>query len=88
MPYIKPERRERFSYALDLIADELDPESAGELNYVISTIVNNWVDSHETVNYSVLNEAHGTFYSAAAELYRRRISSYEDQAIAKNGDIY
>lgn len=88
MPYIKPERREKFSYPLDLIADELDPLSAGELNYLISVIVNDWVDNHEVVTYGVLNEAHGTFHSAAAELYRRRISIYEDDAIAKNGDIY
>src|SRR5665811_521189 len=77
MPYIKSERRDRFSYALDLIADELLPEpSSGELNYLISTIVNNWVKAHEIVNYAVFNEAHGTFYSAAAEFYRRRVSVY------------
>lgn len=88
MPYIEPESRAKFSYALDLIADQHDPLSAGELNYVVSMIVNNWVDSHETVNYGVLNEAHGTLYSSAAEFYRRRVSIYENEAIAKNGDIY
>lgn len=88
MPYIKPNRRKKFEYALDLLSDEIDPLSAGELNFVISMIVNDWANNHEVLSYAVLNEAHGTFLSAAAEFYRRRVVEYEEQAIATNGDIY
>jgi hypothetical protein len=60
--------------------------SEGELNYVITRIVMAW--ARKDKNYARLNAAHGTFFSAAAEFYRREVAPYEDEKAKKNGDVY
>lgn len=79
MPYIKEaDRTELLSRA---------PQTAGELNFAITTAVIAYVEQHGT-NYAVLNEAVGVLECAKLELYRRMISAYEDKKIAENGDVY
>lgn len=80
MPYIVDGSRERLDYG-DL------PDNAGELNYVISTLVDDYL-FHNEKNYAYINEVIGVLECAKLELYRRIAAPYEDEKIEKNGDVY
>jgi hypothetical protein len=83
MPYIKQEERG----ALDEWIYKQDPRSwsAGQLNYVITKLVRQWINSP---SYSVIAAATGVLENVKQEMYRRLASPYEDAKIAENGDVY
>lgn len=81
MPYIIPERRKRLVEGNEL------PDSAGELNYLITKLVDRYIQVHGR-NYRTLNEAIGVLECAKLELYRRVAAPYEDEKIKENGDVY
>ena len=82
MPYIKQDLRPDFDKAIE----QLKPDSAGDLNYIISRISIDYVE-RKGKKYSILNEVMGVFSSVAHEFYRRIVAPYEDQKIQENGDI-
>ena len=75
MPYIKAERR------------GLDPETAGELNYLFTEAILNYVKKRG-VSYQTFNDCLGALEGCKLELYRRSISLYEDGKIKEHGDVY
>jgi hypothetical protein len=79
MPYIAPARRER-------IAAGDRPRNSGELNYVISMAVKDFLSVG--YGYSDINDAIGALEGAKLELYRRIAAPYEDGKVVENGDIY
>jgi hypothetical protein len=81
MPYIKQERR-------DAILAGAKPQDAGELNFAISTLVDNYLKDKGGIRYSHLNEVVGAMDCAKLELYRRIAAPYEDKKIEENGDVY
>jgi hypothetical protein len=81
MPYIKRERR-------DAIRAGAKPRDAGELNFAISMLVDEYLEAKGALRYAHLNEVIGALDCAKLELYRRVASPYEDQKIAENGDVY
>lgn len=81
MPYIKQERR------ATLCEDVNGPQNAGELNYLISELINR-VIAQRGKNYALINEIIGALECAKLELYRRVAAPYEDTKIAENGDVY
>lgn len=95
MPYIKQEDRNRVDSLVDSLAriiaqDSVDncQETSGRLNYAITTLMHK-VLKHENVqeNYSSYNDLIGMLECAKLELYRRKISPYEDKKIEENGDV-
>lgn len=82
MPYIKQnDRYELWNY------DERNVSTPGELNYVITGILNEYiVDNGES--YQSYNDIIGALEGAKMEIYRRKIVPYEDKKIAENGDVY
>lgn len=80
MPYIEQQQRNR----LNTVGEPLD---AGELNYVITRAVDDYLRKRG-VRYASLNEAIGVLECAKLELYRRVAGVYEDEKIATNGDVY
>lgn len=87
MPYIDQERRDGID--IELIADRLNwiPSNAGDLNFVVSTFIANYI--HEKgLKYSVVNEMVGALECAKMELNRVIIGPYEDRKIAENGPVY
>ena len=80
MPYISETRRIKI--------DNLDaPENAGELNYLITTIILHYI--HEKGNkYQTINDVVGALEGAKLEFYRRLAAPYEDRKIIENGDVY
>jgi len=77
MPYIPQARRDFISI----------PETSGELNYMITELVNLYIKEHGK-NYTILNDVIGALECAKLELYRRVLIPYEDEKIKQNGDVY
>lgn len=79
MPYIKKEDRTR-------VDKTQKPENAGELNYYITTVVQNYI-KRKGLRYQNINDILGALEGVKFELYRRVAESYEDEKIDENGDV-
>lgn len=79
MPYIESSIRAELK--------NRSPITAGELNYVITTIVNRYL-INKGKNYSNYNEVVGVLECAKLELYRRLVAPYENVKAKKNGEVY
>jgi hypothetical protein len=80
MPYINQHRRQRLAEGRDA------PRNTGELNYVITNIINEYYKYEG--GYSSINDVLGALEGAKLEFYRRAAAPYEDQKIQENGDVY
>lgn len=97
MPYIPKAYRERFDPILSSLAGMLkqhilkEPlekrKVIGMLNYCVTRIVYGYVDLVGE-SYAAYNDALGVLESAKMELYRRRVSPYEDNKKETQGDVY
>lgn len=97
MPYIKPQHRSELDPTIvDLarrIADlaRTMPEEtayAGLLNYACTSLAMAVVAQRfGRMRYGILATLTGVFKNIADELYRRVGAPYEDEQIAKNGDV-
>ncbi len=90
MPYIP--QQQRIDIHNDLLDDELGglnwtPENAGELNFLVSTFIANYIKT-KGLKYAVVNEMIGALECAKMELNRVIIGPYEDIKIAENGPVY
>jgi hypothetical protein len=81
MPYIKQEDRKR-------IRKTQSPETAGELNYMITQLCDDYIGGYPNLRYAKVNEIIGVLECAKQEFYRRVIAPYEDQKRLENGDAY
>jgi hypothetical protein len=81
MPYIKQEDRDA------LLDKKRSIKTAGELNYVFTQMIWDYVDTHGE-SYQTYNDIMGALEGAKLELYRRKIAPYEDIKIQENGDVY
>lgn len=79
MPYIKQAARFRL--------DHDEPQTAGELNFALTEVVDMYVQCHGK-RYQTFNDIMGALDGAAREFYRRVVAPYEDKKIAENGDVY
>ena len=90
MPYIDKAHRKEWAEVLKplLMRIESDNPSEGELNYLITRIVHEWIAAHG-VSYKTYNAAVGVLGCAQQELYRRKVAPYEDEKIASpnHGDV-
>lgn len=84
VPYITNDAREALSRSL---YDGGTPESAGELNFLISYLLDKYV-THHGLSYATINTLVGVLECAKLELYRRVAVPYEDTKIIQNGDVY
>jgi hypothetical protein len=80
MPYIAQSRR------IVLDAKPNLSETPGELNYVITKLVIDWLG--DKPRYTTFNTAIGVLDCVKLELYRRTVAHYEDHKMADNGDVY
>lgn len=87
MPYIKPEKREKYAKILNELittlksvpAEEID----GELNYVVTKILKEVYP----LRYYHINKAMGVLECIKQEYYRRVAAPYEGTKIKENGDV-
>ncbi len=87
MPYIKAEKRKKYTKIIDeltKILKSLTPEEIdGELNYVVTKILKEVYP----LRYFNINKAIGVLECIKLEYYRRVALPYEDSKIIKNGDV-
>lgn len=81
MPYIPTTTRARLKQL------PLTMTNAGELNYVITRILLDYLNVNDT-RYQTLNDCIGVLECAKLELYRRLAAGYEDQKAKEHGDVY
>lgn len=79
MPYINEHARGDIDHGCP-------PENAGELNYLITSLVLKYIGP--SISYGRINDAIGVLECAKLEMYRRLAAPYEDTKIAENGDVY
>ena len=89
MPYIEKYDRN----ILD--SQEAEPDTPGELNYVITTIILRYLEKiipidimRDKNSYTDYNEVIGVLECVKQEFYRRKIVPYENQKIEENSDVY
>ena len=82
MPYIPPDRRHELRPACE---PAIGP---GELNYQITSLIRQYLDSRWKVDYRALNDVLGALEGAKAEFYRRVVVPFEEEKRAANGDVY
>jgi hypothetical protein len=97
MPYVKPEYRDALDPAIvDLsrriaeLARTMPEETAfaGLLNYACTTVAIQVIKARfERIRYGTIATVTGVFHNVADEFYRRVAAPYEDEQIAKNGDV-
>ncbi len=76
MPYITEDRARDIEPIIEELSEHVYNE--GELNYAMTRLAVRYIKLRaERVSYSLLNTVHGTFFSAAAEFYRKRVAPYE-----------
>jgi hypothetical protein len=84
MPYINQEDRKKFaSHALGQKVTTM-----GELNYVLTSVIEGFRSTLPKVGYTELNAIDGVLGQVQAEFRRRVIAPYEDRKIIENGDVY
>jgi len=81
MPYVTAEARVRLDKGGK-------PETAGELNYAITRLVDEYLVQKGGLRYAHLNEVIGVLECAKLELYRRVAAPYEDKKLTETGDVY
>jgi hypothetical protein len=81
MPYIDPEARQR-------LARGARPATAGELNFAVTKLVDEYLTDRGGIRYAHINEVVGALECAKLELYRRLAAPYEDRKIIESGDVY
>jgi hypothetical protein len=85
MPYIKITDRERLATLVQTL-ESTEIRSPGELNYLITMITHRYLNQ-KPESYQMYNDAIGALEGAKLELYRRHVSTYEDEKIKENGDV-
>ncbi len=87
MPYILPQDRKRVDANLGIFGTDWAPENAGQLNYLVSTFMQNYLDVNG-LDYHNVNEMVGALECMKLELYRLVAGPYEDIKAAANGPVY
>lgn len=80
MPYLDHKDRDRLEAGNPM-------RGPGDFNYLVTLLVKRYArDMGES--YQTYNDILGALEGAKLELYRRKISGYEDRKISENGDVY
>ncbi len=80
MPYIN-------QYDRKILGSRVYPRTPGELNYLLTNAVIDYLDFHGTT-YQTINDCLGALEAAKLEFYRRVVVPYEEIKIDENGDVY
>ena len=86
MPYIEQKLRSRFIADEKLGVDAKMPDNVGELNYLITRICHAYIERHGE-KYQHYNDIIGALECCKLELYRRKITPYEEIKKELNGDV-
>lgn len=85
-PYIDQNEREELK-DLTKVIDEFLIDNPGELNYLITTLLVNYLTTKKE-SYKTYNDLIGVLECAKLELYSRMVIPYERKKCSLNGDVY
>ena len=88
MPYIKQSRRTELDAKYNVLLEEAGNLTDGELNYIISNLLNRHIEQKKERNYSACNSIIGVLECAKLEFYNKLVTPYENIKIAENGGLY
>ena len=63
-------------------------ENAGELNYMLTMVIQDYLGAPESLTYMKINDIMGALEGAKLEFYRRIAVPYENTKLSVNGDVY
>jgi hypothetical protein len=86
MPYITDSQRNRISPYLNDFWSSCPIKEPGEMNYVITTLLEFYRNGKS--KYNLFNEIMGILTCVSQEYYRRIVAEYEDEKLDENGDVY
>ena len=78
MPYIKAEDKKSAQWS---------PFDAGQLNFAFTQLIIGYIDLCG-LDYQTINEVLGALEGCKLEFYRRVAVPYEQDKMARNGDVY
>lgn len=81
MPYLSAAARNALAFS------DTDPESPGELNYIITLELLAYLD-RKGLSYQTINDVLGALEGAKLEFYARVARPYEETRLTANGDVY
>lgn len=85
MPYIEKKDRKDFDTRIKGLAGII--RNKGEMNYVISELVGQWIIENKLYNYEGISNAISAVHDAEIELNRRILMPYEVNKILINEDL-
>ena len=85
MPYIEKKDRGDFDIRIKGLAGII--RNKGEMNYVISELVGQWIVANQLYNYEGISNAISAVHDAEIELNRRILMPYEVNKILVNDDL-
>lgn len=91
MPYVSALVRQQLDGPLDALLDHplrWERIRPGDLNYIVSRIIDRFLVAGAGLDYDKINAAIGVLECAKLELYRRVASRYEDGKKFVNGEVY
>lgn len=87
MPYIKQKRRKELEMILEEFIDK-NITKAGDINYLITSILVKYMNLRGGPNYAIINEIMGVLECAKLEFYRKVAAPYENSKCKENGEVY
>ena len=86
MPYIKPKNRKALTAVFDY--PRLRPANPGELNFLLSCVVDKYLSDCGGPKYGNYNDVIGVLECMKLELYRRFVGPYEQEKLTENGEVF
>jgi len=86
MPYIKVQDRLEFK-EIEKEISYLNIETPGNLQYIISLLIAQYLREKGEVRYQHCNDIMGALTGANMEFYRQIVAPYEDICIERNGEV-
>ena len=83
MPYLKEEDKKELGLKVYFARKSVP----GELNYIFTEVIKKYIERNGE-SYQSYNDCIGALEACKLELYRRKVSDYEDKKIKENGDVF
>ena len=87
MPYIDKDRRDIVDVDFNIAGDNPTPPTPGELNYIITKIIHEWIEYQGGVTYTRINTVIGALECAKLEFYRMIAAPYENEKHKQNSSV-
>ena len=85
MPYIKPDKREKYQDLILTFGQALESMEDGDLNYVLFTIFKRYLEFRH--NYTAIRNIRAELRECHDEIGRRILTELEQSKILENGDV-